>query len=46
MKYNKQILLRVDSKLKEDAQKASESEGLTLTAWIRRLIILALKSNP
>ena len=39
------ISLFVSDDLKEKIQEAARSEGLTLSAWIRRLIILTLKEK-
>ena len=39
------ISLFVSDDLKEKIQEAASEEGLTLSAWIRRLIILTLKEK-
>ena len=45
MKYNKQILLRIDQKTKDKLQKKAEKYGLTLTAYLRSWLIEIAKSS-
>lgn len=39
-----QIVIRVAESLKEKIEIVSEKEGMTTAAWVRRLIIRAIKN--
>lgn len=40
---SKDILIRIDEELKEKAKEQSKKVGLSLSSWIRTLIIKELK---
>jgi antitoxin component of RelBE/YafQ-DinJ toxin-antitoxin module len=43
MRKDKDILIRIDEKTKEDAKLKAKSIGLSLSSWIRTLIVKELK---
>lgn len=42
---SKDILIRIDEELKEKAKQKAKSLGLSLSSWIRTLIVKETKEN-
>lgn len=42
---SKDILIRIDNTLKEQAKEKAETLGLSLSSWVRMLIVKELKTE-